>query len=85
MKGHFGVYGGQFVPETLMHPLEARPKNISTRWIEANGKLVDTIDRLSDELSKGIRDTSPPIMQMMKLNQIWIQKKSNQMQSHWQK
>jgi tryptophan synthase beta chain len=21
-KGHFGVYGGQFVPETLMHPLE---------------------------------------------------------------
>jgi tryptophan synthase beta chain len=22
MKGHFGDYGGQFVPETLMHPLE---------------------------------------------------------------
>src|SRR5262245_43996248 len=22
MKGHFGPYGGQFVPETLMHPLE---------------------------------------------------------------
>jgi tryptophan synthase beta chain len=22
MKGHFGNYGGQFVPETLMHPLE---------------------------------------------------------------
>jgi tryptophan synthase beta chain len=22
MKGHFGIYGGQFVPETLMHPLE---------------------------------------------------------------
>ena len=22
MKGHFGAYGGQFVPETLMHPLE---------------------------------------------------------------
>ena len=22
MKGHFGHYGGQFVPETLMHPLE---------------------------------------------------------------
>jgi tryptophan synthase beta chain len=22
MKGHFGVYGGQYVPETLMHPLE---------------------------------------------------------------
>jgi len=22
MKGHFGKYGGQFVPETLMHPLE---------------------------------------------------------------
>ncbi len=21
-KGHFGLYGGQFVPETLMHPLE---------------------------------------------------------------
>ena len=20
--GHFGVYGGRFVPETLMHPLE---------------------------------------------------------------
>ncbi|HSU88772.1 MAG TPA: pyridoxal-phosphate dependent enzyme, partial [Terriglobia bacterium] len=22
MKGHYGNYGGQFVPETLMHPLE---------------------------------------------------------------
>ena len=22
MKGHFGIYGGQFVPETLMYPLE---------------------------------------------------------------
>jgi tryptophan synthase beta chain len=22
MKGHFGKYGGQFVPETVMHPLE---------------------------------------------------------------
>ena len=22
MKGHFGVYGGQFVPETLMYPLQ---------------------------------------------------------------
>jgi len=22
MKGHFGIYGGQYVPETLMHPLE---------------------------------------------------------------
>ena len=22
MKGHFGNYGGQFVPETLMHPLQ---------------------------------------------------------------
>src|SRR3954470_17763167 len=22
MKGHYGQYGGQFVPETLMHPLE---------------------------------------------------------------
>jgi tryptophan synthase beta chain len=22
MKGHFGTYGGQFVPETLMHPLK---------------------------------------------------------------
>jgi tryptophan synthase beta chain len=22
MKGHYGIYGGQFVPETLMHPLE---------------------------------------------------------------
>ena len=21
-EGHFGPYGGQFVPETLMHPLE---------------------------------------------------------------
>ena len=22
MTGHYGSYGGQFVPETLMHPLE---------------------------------------------------------------
>ena len=31
MKGHFGIYGGQFVPETLMHPLE----ELETAYSEA--------------------------------------------------
>ena len=30
MKGHFGIYGGQFVPETLMHPLEELDEAYST-------------------------------------------------------
>ena len=31
MKGHFGNYGGQFVPETLMHPLE----ELEAAYVEA--------------------------------------------------
>ena len=31
MKGHFGNYGGQFVPETLMHPLE----DLEAAYLEA--------------------------------------------------
>src|SRR5215470_18420253 len=31
MKGHYGNYGGQFVPETLMHPLE----ELEAAYIEA--------------------------------------------------
>jgi tryptophan synthase beta chain len=31
MKGHFGNYGGQFVPETLMYPLE----ELETAYVEA--------------------------------------------------
>jgi len=33
MKGHFGIYGGQFVPETLMHPLE----ELEAAYEEARG------------------------------------------------
>src|SRR5881398_868408 len=31
MKGHYGNYGGQFVPETLMHPLE----ELEAAYVEA--------------------------------------------------
>src|SRR5688500_16507361 len=30
-RGHFGIYGGRFVPETLMHPLE----ELTTAYEEA--------------------------------------------------
>src|SRR5438132_12091221 len=33
MKGHFGNYGGQFVPETLMQPLE----ELEAAYVEAQG------------------------------------------------
>jgi tryptophan synthase beta chain len=44
MKGHFGKYGGQFVPETLMHPLE----ELEAAYFEAQRDPVfqSELDRL---------------------------------------
>ena len=36
MRGHYGAYGGQFVPETLMHPLE----ELEAAYIEAKQDLA---------------------------------------------
>ena len=38
MKGHFGNYGGQFVPETLMYPLEELDAAVET-WV---GSIVES-------------------------------------------
>jgi tryptophan synthase beta chain len=34
MKGHFGVYGGQFVPETLMYPLQELEEAYSAAQVD---------------------------------------------------
>jgi len=36
VNGHFGQYGGSFVPETLMHPLE----ELKAAYAEARRRVV---------------------------------------------
>ncbi|NGO38395.1 tryptophan synthase subunit beta [Limisphaera ngatamarikiensis] len=35
-RGHFGPYGGRFVPETLMHPLEELEQEYRRAWADAS-------------------------------------------------
>jgi tryptophan synthase beta chain len=44
MKGHFGNYGGQFVPETLMHPLEELEKAYEA--VQRDPDFHQELDRL---------------------------------------
>ncbi len=46
-KGHFGVYGGRFVSDTLFHALEALEKEYETAQ-----KDPDFIKELHDELTE---------------------------------
>jgi methyl-accepting chemotaxis protein len=49
---------------------DKRPAEISKDWIAGIGKLVDTIDRLSDRLSDDINLSDPFITEMMKIKQL---------------
>jgi len=65
MKGHYGNYGGQFVPETLMHPLEE---------LEAAYSEAQKDPRFQSELDHLFHDYSgrpTPLYQAERLTQAW--------------
>jgi tryptophan synthase beta chain len=65
MKGHFGKYGGQFVPETLMHPLEE---------LEAAYDAASRDPEFHAELDHLFRDYSgrpTPLYLAERLTQTW--------------
>src|SRR5271154_6362523 len=65
MKGHYGPYGGQFVPETLMYPLEELESayDAANNDPEFHAKLADLLHNFSG------RPT--PLYFAERLTQIW--------------
>jgi len=65
MKGHFGNYGGQFVPETLMYPLEEL--DAAYRAAQADPAFQARLDYLFHYYSG--RPT--PLYHAERLSQVW--------------
>ena len=65
MKGHFGKYGGQFVPETLMHPLE----ELEAAYLEAQRDPAFHAEL--DELFHNYSGRPTPLYFAERLTQAW--------------
>jgi tryptophan synthase beta chain len=65
MKGHFGVYGGQYVPETLMHPLE----ELEAAYMDAQ-KDPEFLARL-DYLMRSYSGRPTPLYHAERLSKAW--------------
>jgi len=65
MKGHFGNYGGQFVPETLMHPLE----ELETAYSEAQRDL--SFQAELDQLLHNYSGRPTPLYFAGRLTKTW--------------
>ena len=65
MKGHFGKYGGQFVPETLMHPLE----ELETAYLQAQHD--PTFQAELDDLFHNYSGRPTPLYSARRLAQAW--------------
>jgi tryptophan synthase beta chain len=65
MKGHFGKYGGQFVPETLMHPLE----ELEAAYLEA--QRDPTFQAELDHLFHNYSGRPTPLYFAERLTQVW--------------
>jgi tryptophan synthase beta chain len=65
MKGHFGKYGGQFVPETLMHPLE----ELEAAYLEA--QRDPTFQAELDDLFHNYSGRPTPLYFAQRLTQTW--------------
>jgi tryptophan synthase beta chain len=65
MKGHFGNYGGQFVPETLMHPLE----ELETAYTEA--QRDPGFQAELDDLFHNYSGRPTPLYFAKRLTQAW--------------
>jgi tryptophan synthase beta chain len=65
MKGHFGNYGGQFVPETLMHPLE----ELEAAYLEA--QRDPTFQAELDHLFHNYSGRPTPLYFAERLTKTW--------------
>ena len=65
MKGHFGNYGGQFVPETLMHPLE----ELETAYADA--RRDPGFQAELDNLFRNYSGRPTPLYFAKRLTQVW--------------
>ena len=65
MKGHFGNYGGQFVPETLMQPLE----ELEAAYVEA--QLDPGFQAELDDLFHNYSGRPTPLYFAARLTQTW--------------
>ncbi|HLH30381.1 MAG TPA: tryptophan synthase subunit beta [Terriglobia bacterium] len=65
MKGHFGNYGGQFVPETLMHPLE----ELETAYTDA--QRDPSFQAELDDLFHNYSGRPTPLYFAKRLTQTW--------------
>jgi tryptophan synthase beta chain len=65
MKGHFGQYGGQFVPETLMHPLE----ELEEAYLEAQGD--PKFQARLDDLLRNYSGRPTPLYLAERLSTAW--------------
>jgi len=65
MKGHFGKYGGQFVPETLMHPLE----ELETAYLQAQHDPAFQAEL--DDLFHNYSGRPTPLYSARRLAQAW--------------
>src|SRR5436190_8719292 len=58
------------VDDALQEPLEKRPTDLSTRWVDTYGKLANTIDALSMSLERELTHTDAFVAGMVRLKQI---------------
>jgi signal transduction histidine kinase len=58
------------VDAALQQPKDRRPASLGEDWIEANGKLVRAIDRLSSRLETELSRDDPFVADMIRLKQI---------------
>src|SRR5262245_8370165 len=65
MKGHYGTYGGQFVPETLMHPLE----ELEAAYMEAQRDRSFQLE--CDQLLRNYSGRPTPLYFAKRLTQVW--------------
>jgi tryptophan synthase beta chain len=65
MKGHFGNYGGQFVPETLMYPLE----ELETAYLAAQAD--PTFQARLDYLFRYYSGRPTPLYHAERLTKAW--------------
>jgi tryptophan synthase beta chain len=65
MKGHFGKYGGQFVPETLMHPLE----ELEAAYLEA--RRDPAFQQQLDDLFHNYSGRPTPLYRADRLTKAW--------------
>src|SRR5262245_11030193 len=65
MKGHFGKYGGQFVPETLMHPLEELDESYQ------NARSDPAFQARLDDLFQNYSGRPTPLYYAERLSKAW--------------